>query len=155
MRRLPPLLQLTRAEYDGYDPDFAAKSNRKLLWRGTTTGADFTKDSPWKKSQRARLHFMSHADSGRHELMWTNEDGRQRLLNETVPSLNRRLMDTSLSGSPAQCDPETCDWLAKNVQFARTQGLEESYTYAYMVRRCSRGGADGADGCAPTVRARH
>ena len=30
--------------YDGYDPDFADKSNRRLLWRGTTTGADFTKD---------------------------------------------------------------------------------------------------------------
>lgn len=67
--------------------------------------------------------------------MSTGADGEQRYRNETVTSLNRRLLDVSFSGSPAQCDAETCDWLAKNVRFAPTQGLEESYTYAYMVRR--------------------
>ena len=37
------------------------------------------------------------------------------------------LQDTSFSGSPVQCDPETCKVMEKMIKFADTMGLDESY----------------------------
>lgn len=34
---------------------------------------------------------------------------------------------------PAQCDPETCDIMAKEIDFAPVQGLEESFQYKYVM----------------------
>jgi hypothetical protein len=37
------------------------------------------------------------------------------------------VQDTSFSGEPAQCDPETCDYMRKEMAFAGLQGLDDSY----------------------------
>ena len=41
------------------------------------------------------------------------------------------LQDTSFSGSPVQCDPETCKVMEKMIKFADTMGLDESYQVSY------------------------
>lgn len=46
--------------------------------------------------------------------------------NISVESLNHLYMDTSFSGSPAQCDPETCEIMRNTLNFRPTIGLEES-----------------------------
>ena len=65
--------------------------------------------------------------------MYTDESEEAHLANYTASALNSLYMDTRFSGVPAQCDPETCDIMAKEIDFAPTQGLDESYQYKYMM----------------------
>ena len=104
---------------------------------GSNASSCGSAQAPWKKSQRARLHFMSHEKNKMRNVMWADKDGSIRETNFSMAILNNRYMDTSFSGSPAQCDPETCELLDATVEFAPTQGLDESYTYRYMVRGLS------------------
>ncbi|GAA98278.1 glycosyltransferase family 90 protein [Mixia osmundae IAM 14324] len=119
--------------YIGYDPPWDEKPSSKLMWRGSTTGAAFQTGRPWKDSQRARLHFMSHDTEGEREIMWTDQTGATRFSNISTGLLNELYLDASLAGRPTQCDEETCNYLARNVRFAPIQGLDESYSYKYVM----------------------
>ncbi|SCV72165.1 BQ2448_4859 [Microbotryum intermedium] len=118
--------------YKEYEPPWEGKSENKLLWRGSTTGAEFDRHTPWRNSQRARLHMMSQYMDGSKEVLWATDD-KMRLTNFTIEDMNHLYMDTFFSGQPAQCDPETCEWLRKNFHFKPTIGIEESNTYKYLM----------------------
>ncbi|KAM0753121.1 hypothetical protein T439DRAFT_286761 [Meredithblackwellia eburnea MCA 4105] len=118
--------------YIGYEPAWEGKSKNKLLWRGTTTGVEFDKHTPWRLSQRARLHFMSQNMEGEKSVIWSQR-GTLRESNMTVESLNHLYMDTFFAGKPEQCDPETCEIMEKTISFKPTIGLEESNTYKYLM----------------------
>ncbi|CAH7676894.1 family 90 glycosyltransferase [Phakopsora pachyrhizi] len=130
--------------YIGDDPIWSQKTINKLLWRGSTTGVEFKKGYDWKESQRARLHFMSHLKD--HSSLTSKQEDQMRLvkilgadLRETeefevkAEVLNQRFMDTSFSGGPVQCDPETCEIMKKVIKFESTMGLDESYKYKYLI----------------------
>ncbi|KDE09281.1 hypothetical protein MVLG_00599 [Microbotryum lychnidis-dioicae p1A1 Lamole] len=118
--------------YKEYEPPWEGKSENKLLWRGSTTGAEFDRHTPWRNSQRARLHMMSQYMDGSKEVLWATDDKMHRG-NFTIEDMNHLYMDTFFSGQPAQCDPETCEWLRKNFHFKPTIGIEESNTYKYLM----------------------
>ena len=81
----------------GYDPPWSEKSQNKLLWRGSTTGADFTVDSPWRLSQRSRIHFMSRETQGQQEVIWADPDEQLHIGNFSKEELNHLYM---VNGSP-------------------------------------------------------
>ncbi|PLW07099.1 hypothetical protein PCASD_25404 [Puccinia coronata f. sp. avenae] len=118
--------------YIGNDPEWALKKNPKLLWRGSTTGAEFKTGVEWQDSQRARLHLLAHQQDGSAHVL-SPDDSLTRVAAKPVQDLNHRLLDVSFSGGPVQCDPPTCEYMAKNLQFAGTMGLDESYQYKYLI----------------------
>lgn len=124
--------------YIGYEPPWDQKSHNKLLWRGSsscasswadragsTTGVEFNKHTPWRLSQRARLHMMSQDMEGEKEVIWSQR-GAVRESNMTVSDLNHLYMDTAFSGVPHQCDPETCKIMEDTINFKPLIGLEDS-----------------------------
>ncbi|GAA5885978.1 hypothetical protein JCM6882_004220 [Rhodosporidiobolus microsporus] len=120
------------AHYIGYEPAWEGKSMNKLLWRGSTTGVEFDRHTPWRKSQRARLHLMSHETEGERSVIWSQR-GQLRESNISTATLNQLYMDTSFSGALQQCDPETCELMLKTMEFKPTIGLDESNTYKYLI----------------------
>jgi hypothetical protein len=127
-----PLEQYS-SSYIGDDPDWEHKSINKVLWRGSTTGAEFAKNVKWELSQRARLHFLSHAEEGSLPVMFANEAGMERQGIFDIKGLNEAYLDTSFSGEAVQCDEETCEEMERIIDFADTMGLEESYNYRYLM----------------------
>ncbi|BGP48291.1 hypothetical protein JCM10450v2_004163 [Rhodotorula kratochvilovae] len=119
------------AHYVGYEPPWEGKSMNKLLWRGSTTGVEFNRHTPWRKSQRARLHIMSHETEGEKSIIWSQR-GQLREANVSVATLNDLYMDTSFAGALQQCDAETCDLLERTMDIKPTIGLDESNTYKYV-----------------------
>lgn len=149
--------------YIGYDPVWDEKSINKLLWRGSTTGAEFAKGVEWQLSQRARLHFMTHETEGKKNVLWADKkESKMRVDDFNTKDLNELYMDASFSGVPVQCDDETCKVMEKLIDFAPTmvsavfyeffcrdtdksqivyhisyycllQGLDESYQYKYLM----------------------
>ncbi|GAA5850375.1 hypothetical protein JCM8547_001851 [Rhodosporidiobolus lusitaniae] len=118
--------------YVGYEPAWEGKSMNKLLWRGSTTGVEFDRHTPWRKSQRARLHIMSHETAGEKSVIWSQR-GQLKESNISMATLNHLYMDTSFSGALQQCDPETCEIMTKTMDFKPTIGLDESNTYKYLI----------------------
>jgi len=127
-----PLEQYS-SSYIGDDPDWREKGINKVLWRGSTTGVEFVKHVEWQLSQRARMHFLSHETAGEQSIMWADTDGLQQEKNFPIKALNDLYMDASFSGSPVQCDEETCPVMEKLIEFAPTMGLDESYQFKYLV----------------------
>ncbi|GAA5984871.1 hypothetical protein JCM11641_005447 [Rhodosporidiobolus odoratus] len=118
--------------YVGYEPAWEGKSQNKLLWRGSTTGVEFDRHTPWRQSQRARLHLMSHETSGDKPVIWSQR-GQLRQSNLSMSTLNQLYMDTSFSGALQQCDKETCELMLRTMEFKPTIGLDESNTYKYLM----------------------
>ena len=75
---------------------------------------------------------MSQDKEGDRSVIWSQR-GAVRESNMSISDLNHLYMDTSFSGSPKQCDPETCELMAKTLEFKKTIGLVESNT----VRRAT------------------
>ena len=119
-------------DYLVHDPPFQLKPKNKLMWRGSTTGTEFRKDVNWEQSQRARLHFMGAEKEGKREIMWSDQ-GKLALANTTNRILNKKFMDVSFSGEPAQCDSETCEKMREVIDFKPTMGLEEQNQYRYLM----------------------
>ncbi|KWU47161.1 glycosyltransferase family 90 protein [Rhodotorula sp. JG-1b] len=119
------------AHYVGYEPPWEGKTMNKVLWRGSTTGVEFNRHTPWRRSQRARLHIMSHETEGTQNIIWSRR-GQLREANMSVAAINDHYMDTSFSGALQQCDPETCELLEKKFDIKPTIGLDESNTYKYL-----------------------
>lgn len=115
-----PLEQYS-STYIGYDPEWEEKTINKLLWRGSTTGAEFRKDVDWKLSQRARLHFAGHEKTGKKHVLWADRaESKMRVDDFDTKALNQQYMDVSFSGRPVQCDPETCKLMDEIIEFAPT-----------------------------------
>lgn len=149
------------AHYVGYEPPWEGKTMNKVLWRGvyssncsslhdltadwrkppvpllsgSTTGVEFNRHTPWRRSQRARLHIMSHETEGTKKIIWSRR-GQLREANMSVAAINDHYMDTSFSGALQQCDPETCELLEKKFDIKPTIGLDESNTVRSRLLSC-------------------
>lgn len=113
--------------YIGFDPDWSKKPHNKLMWRGSTTGADFYVSNDWKASQRSRLHFLTHETEGERNILYSEGLGEMKEKALAMKAMNQAYMDVSFSGEPVQCDDETCDLMEELIDFAPTMGLDESY----------------------------
>ena len=90
-----------------------------------------------KETSEHHISFLSDTDDslsdGSREVLTTDAQGNAKLASFPAATLNKLYMDTSFSGSPAQCDPVTCELMKKEIKFAATQGLEESFNYKYYM----------------------
>ncbi|KAK4053925.1 hypothetical protein OIO90_003762 [Microbotryomycetes sp. JL221] len=118
--------------YVGYEPPWEQKSHNKLLWRGSTTGVEFDKHTPWRQSQRARLHFLSQNMDGEKPVIFS-QGSAVKEANLSIAEMNHLYMDMAFSGEPAQCDPETCEVMRKDIRFKSLIGLEDSNQYKYLI----------------------
>lgn len=131
---VPPLEQYSET-YDGFDPPFSEKGINKLLWRGSTTGAEFSKGVDWKSSQRSRLHFLGREANGTRNVLLSNEAEAAREVVIPISRMNSAYLDLSFSGHPAQCDKETCKVMKDLIEFADTMGLDEAYQVSHFCNR--------------------
>ncbi|SGZ30568.1 BQ5605_C048g12411 [Microbotryum silenes-dioicae] len=118
--------------YIGYDPDWEKKEYNKLMWRGSTTGAEFAVGYDWRSSQRARLHFLTNDLKGQKNVLISEEEGPIKEEMMQMHNLNKAQCDVSFSGGPVQCDDETCAIMKEEIEFRPTMGLTDSYKYKYV-----------------------
>ncbi|RSH91311.1 hypothetical protein EHS25_009610 [Saitozyma podzolica] len=114
------------------------KDIAKAFWRGTSTGLHHNKETPWRSSQRDRLHFFAHNTSTASTPILvdrTKSGGRLELEEWSVKELNEKWLDIGLSGGPAQCNQEdgTCDVMAKEIDFMDRVRKEDSVKYKFAV----------------------
>lgn len=72
---------------------------------------------------------------GEKEIIWSQR-GTIRSSNMSIDQLNHLYMDTAFSGSPQQCDPETCALMNKIIHFKPVIGLEESNQVSFLSSFC-------------------
>jgi hypothetical protein len=87
----------------------------------------FDKHTPWRLSQRSRLHMLKQETDGEQSILWS----QRGILKETslpTSTLNDLYLDVSFAGQPEQCDPETCELMTNTINFLPTVGLAESNT---------------------------
>ncbi|SGZ26582.1 BQ5605_C024g09945 [Microbotryum silenes-dioicae] len=104
----------------------------KLMWRGSTTGAEFAVGYDWRSSQRARLHFLTNDLKGQKNVLISEEEGPIKEEMMQMHNLNKAQCDVSFSGGPVQCDDETCAIMKEEIEFRPTMGLTDSYKYKYV-----------------------
>ncbi|WVQ70107.1 uncharacterized protein L199_008332 [Kwoniella botswanensis] len=109
------------------------KTIAKAFWRGSATGLFHSRKTPWRQSQRERLHFLAHNTSASEEnmsiLLPNGELGEY-----TRKELNGWL-DVGLSGVPAQCDQAdgSCDDMAREIDFMGRVRKEDSLKYKFVI----------------------
>ena len=111
--------------YIGYDPPWNQKQHNKMLWRGSTTGAEFRHGEPWQLSQRARLATLANEHDGEQEMLWTSR-GDLHVSNFSRKDVNDLYFDVAFAGEPAQCDPDICDRMRTELPFKDLIGLDAS-----------------------------
>nr|XP_019042714.1 hypothetical protein I302_08420 [Kwoniella bestiolae CBS 10118]OCF21644.1 hypothetical protein I302_08420 [Kwoniella bestiolae CBS 10118] len=109
------------------------KKISKAFWRGSATGLFHSRKTPWRQSQRERLHFFAHNATASEEsqsiLLPNGEIGEYKRA-----ELNGWL-DVGLSGIPAQCDQAdgSCDDMAREIEFMGRVRKEDSLKYQYVI----------------------
>lgn len=89
-----PLEQYSTA-YKEQNVAWEDKPHNKLLWRGSTTGIEFTKDREWKESQRFRMHLLGHGKKGSKTVFWADERGQQLEATFDVSQMNQHYLVSS------------------------------------------------------------
>ncbi|WWC61152.1 uncharacterized protein I303_103731 [Kwoniella dejecticola CBS 10117] len=109
------------------------KSISKAFWRGSATGLFHSRKTPWRSSQRERLHFFAN-----------NETSLQDTVSVLLPNgeigeyQNEKLndwLDVGLSGVPSQCDQAdgSCDDMLREINFMGRVRKEDSLKYKYVI----------------------
>nr|ODN77252.1 hypothetical protein L203_06332 [Cryptococcus depauperatus CBS 7841] len=129
------------------------KKKKKLLWRGSNTGAYHSVHTSWRQSHRARLlavtNMMNDKDKVEmvdpnvtekiHMLAAPKKIGSESLIvtakTVELEAANIRYMDTAFTGSPIQCDKEddTCENLASEFPWLDSMSHEEALNYKYVL----------------------
>ncbi|KAK4702708.1 hypothetical protein P7C70_g3518, partial [Phenoliferia sp. Uapishka_3] len=128
-------------QYDnpvGNDPEWDDKDFDKILWRGSTTGADLNVPHMRKWSQRPRLLSLAK-QTGTLTLPYAPNDtpgtlGPSELFSASALSLAYNYFDFKFLGQPAQCaDPVACEEFRKNFQWDTWVSFDEQNRYKYQL----------------------
>ncbi|GAA5983978.1 hypothetical protein JCM10908_005999 [Rhodotorula pacifica] len=120
------------------DPKWEDKEHNKVIWRGTTTGADLIIDHMRKWSQRPRLCKLPFT-SGSIELPFAPNDeprvpGRMETFSTRAQSLARYWFDFRFLGEAKQCgDPEMCDSFEKDFLWDEWMDPAKQAEYKYVI----------------------
>lgn len=86
-----------------------------------------------QSSATVKAVLISSLAGGKKEILTADGNGNAKTAKYSTRELNKKYMDTSFSGVPAQCDEKTCALMKKEIDFAETQGLEASFRYKYLM----------------------
>ena len=98
-----------------HDPTWEERPFTSLQWRGQTSGPLWEKTTPWRTTQRARLHLLSHQETGSRKITITGENDVMRSVEVPNYRVNPLFLDTGMIGPAVQCIKEdgTCDEMAE------------------------------------------
>ncbi|SCZ88022.1 BZ3500_MvSof-1268-A1-R1_Chr2-1g04138 [Microbotryum saponariae] len=119
-----------------HDPKWEERPFSSLQWRGQTSGPLWEKTSPWRTTQRARLHLLSHQESGTRNITLTDEDDKIRLVEVPNFKLNPLFLDTGMVGPAVQCVKEdgTCDEMQEVFQgYDKRISFDRAALYKYVL----------------------
>lgn len=119
-----------------HDPTWEERPFTSLQWRGQTSGPLWEKTTPWRTTQRARLHLLSHQEDGSRKTVLTDAQGKMHL--EDLPNyrLNPLFLDTGMVGPAVQCVKEdgTCDEMERVFQgYDKRISFDRASLYKYVL----------------------
>ncbi|TNY24830.1 hypothetical protein DMC30DRAFT_386415 [Rhodotorula diobovata] len=133
---VPPVDQYDYAL--GVDPAWEDKKHNKLVWRGSTTGANLNIEHFRKWSQRPRLCRLPFA-KGKVTVPYAPADTSDELgpvkeFTSRNKALALRYFDFEFLDRPRQCDdPAVCDAFEKEFNWSDWMGPDEQNEYKYML----------------------
>lgn len=136
-----PLEQYWDVPPEDEDPPWEEKSHNKVVWRGSTTGVWFERETWWRSSQRMRLVALSNdrdADGawGRKVRFTERQRGKESIVEKVVDpeALEQRYLDVGFAGEMGQCTVEdgSCEAVPKYIKFVESLTWPAQDQYKYM-----------------------
>ncbi|GLB41254.1 putative glycosyltransferase family 90 protein [Lyophyllum shimeji] len=123
------------------DPEWGAKVDERLQWRGSNTGIWHAKRTRWRDAQRARLvEWANMGMEGNLSVLRPpvgNGDGWQQRVGEPVDVRKARyapaMLDVAFAGKPLSCAGEMCEELARIFEFRKPQSFKAAGQYKYIL----------------------
>ncbi|KAJ4478638.1 glycosyl transferase family 90-domain-containing protein [Lentinula edodes] len=120
------------------DPDFADKTDERLLWRGTNTGIHHSPRTRWQSSHRntlvrtvnevnGTLDFLVSPNLGYEDQPVDNPKTARRA------RLNPAMMDAAFVREPSQCDEPTCSQMKQIYEYKDMQSMKDAGNYKYVL----------------------
>ncbi|KAM0752829.1 hypothetical protein T439DRAFT_323438 [Meredithblackwellia eburnea MCA 4105] len=132
----PPIDQYDYPQ--GIDPPWEEKGVDKVVWRGSTTGADLNIPHMRKWSQRPRLCALGR-EGGTITLPYAPNDksdelGSSELFSSPLNILASNYFDFKFLGEPTQCaDPEACAEFKKEHAWSPWMSQDDQNKYKYVI----------------------
>ncbi|KAM0753095.1 hypothetical protein T439DRAFT_311762 [Meredithblackwellia eburnea MCA 4105] len=122
--------------FQEHDPTWEERPFTSLQWRGQTSGPLWESKTPWKTTQRARLHLLSHQESGSRKIVITDENDVMRSVEVPNYRLNPLFLDAGMIGPAVQCVKEdgTCDKMNEVFQgYDKRISFDRASLYKYVL----------------------
>ena len=122
-----------------HEPVFSAKTQHKIVWRGSPDGTMVVPWNDWRRSHRFRLIALgfSNDTSDIRTVRMTRTDrvGREYQVDIRVPlaDLNERYSNLRPSAPITQGDPEYCAKINHNWKYVKPATLEEMAEHRYVM----------------------
>lgn len=119
-----------------HDPTWEERPFSSLQWRGQTSGPLWDKWMPWKGTQRARLHLLSHSEAGNRNIVLTDAEDNARVVEVPNYRLNPLFLDTGMVGPAVQCVQEdgTCDKMYEVFQgYDKRISFDRASLYKFVL----------------------
>ncbi|GAA5959337.1 hypothetical protein JCM8115_000079 [Rhodotorula mucilaginosa] len=119
-----------------HDPTWEERPFTSLQWRGQTSGPLWEKLTPWRTSQRARLHLLSHQEDGNRQVTLVDDDEIMHSTEMSNYRLNPLFLDTGMVGPAVQCVKEdgTCDEMYEVFQgYDKRISFDRASLYKYVL----------------------
>lgn len=119
-----------------HDPTWEERPFSSLQWRGQTSGPLWDKWMPWKTTHRARLHLLSHQETGNRKIVLTDDDDIAQVVEVPNYRLNPLFLDTGMVGPAVQCVQEdgTCDKMYEVFEgYDKRISFDRASLYKYVL----------------------
>jgi len=119
-----------------HDPTWEERPFTSLQWRGQTSGPLWESITPWRTSQRARLHLLSHQEDGLRNITVTDADDVMHSVEVPNYRVNPLFLDAGMVGPAVQCVEEdgTCDKMFEVFQgYDKRISFDRASLYKYVL----------------------
>jgi len=120
-----------------WDIPWKNKTDERLLWRGSNTGAFVDRDTRWRESHRIRLVNTTNSMLGNVTILRSALSMNERVgFGESIRAAhaNPALMDVSFTEPAIGCaEPTWCEELKRLFDFRHRQGWDTAAKYKYFL----------------------
>jgi hypothetical protein len=117
------------------DVPWDAKTDNRLLWRGSNTGIwQGAGMRYWRGTHRNRMVALADRTRGAADVL-VADAADEPVQTKTLPlrRLNRALLDLEFSGSPLNCDDTTCPELQRMFEWDESMDYRTAGDYKYVM----------------------
>ncbi|KAJ4474319.1 glycosyl transferase family 90-domain-containing protein [Lentinula aciculospora] len=120
------------------DPDFADKTDERLLWRGTNTGIHHGPRTRWESAHRDILVRIVNEVNGTIDFLMPPNLGYEDQPVENPKTarrarINPAMMDAAFVRGPSQCEEPTCSRMKQIYEYKQTQSMKDAGNYKYVL----------------------